>query len=198
MMECVSLFQVLLMNKQVHWRFRNSQTLAVVFRNALAQILGLQVTEIGYEVSQSGLGDLNNVGCIYLYDNAKGGAGFSLQFEDYLPEILQIAFDTLSNCDCSGACEKCLVSFDTQHDYGFLDRHRALEVLNQNVLDMFDLPSKIIENYGHGSTENVRRLLRSNVFDEVTKTLIRHRVTKSVCLRMVKIRTIGVFQLETT
>ena len=44
---------------------------------------------------------------IFIYDTAKGGAGYASQFNIHTEEILAQALKILENCSCQIACTKC-------------------------------------------------------------------------------------------
>ncbi|MCV6072125.1 DUF1998 domain-containing protein, partial [Escherichia coli] len=67
---------------------------------------------------------------IVLFDNAAGGAGFSIQASDYVVELLKGAKKIASSCNCDKACHRCLVDYSTQHVLDLLDRHKVTAYLN--------------------------------------------------------------------
>jgi len=112
-------------NDQLAW------TLAVVLRQALADVHGINAEEMGYTVKPSTLpGCKYPVAGIALFDKNGGGAGFSSAAPHYLKEILTTALDHL-DCDdnCDSACQSCLMGYDTRFHIDKLNRHVAIEYL---------------------------------------------------------------------
>jgi ATP-dependent helicase YprA (DUF1998 family) len=123
--------------------FVNDKNLAysvgVIFTKSLTEHLGIEETEIDFGIKR-----FNEYQTIFLYDTAKGGAGYSSQFSFYTKEILQNALDVLRNCDCQTACTKCLVDRSSQWHIENLDRHIAIEWLTDAVQN--ELPLDLQKN----------------------------------------------------
>lgn len=118
-------------------------TLAVVLRQALADIHGINANEMGYTVKPSKLADCNYpVAGIVLFDKSGGGAGFSSAAPRYIREMFENAQDHL-NCiaGCDSACQSCLMGYDTRFHIDLLNRHTALEYINM-ILPFMNLPSE--------------------------------------------------------
>lgn len=116
--------------------------IAVALRAALADRLGVEPQEIGWEVIPSrnpvsGAKELS----IALYDTASGGAGYVSRAIDAIPELLREARRQL-DCPrgCDRACHGCLLTFETQYDVAQLDRQAGLELLTDDCLAAFSLP----------------------------------------------------------
>lgn len=99
-------------------------TLGVIFTKSLAEFLGIEESELGFGVKQ-----YNGYQTIFIYDTAKGGAGYSSQFSLYTKEVIKNAYDILDNCKCEQACTKCLIDRSTQWHLEELDRNIAVEWL---------------------------------------------------------------------
>ncbi|MCB0745438.1 MAG: DUF1998 domain-containing protein, partial [Ignavibacteriae bacterium] len=95
-------------------------SLGVIFSKTLANYLAINENELGFGVKR-----YSNYRTIFIYDSAKGGAGYASQFAMYTEEILKEAFSVLYNCDCQAACTKCLVDRSTQWHLDKLDRELA-------------------------------------------------------------------------
>lgn len=95
-------------------------SLGVIFSKTLANYLAINENELGFGVKR-----YSNYRTIFIYDSAKGGAGYASQFAMYTEEILKEAFSVLYSCDCQAACTKCLVDRSTQWHLDKLDRHLA-------------------------------------------------------------------------
>ncbi len=103
---------------------RLAYSLGVIFTKVLADYLGIEEAELGFGIKR-----YKSYQTIFIYDTAKGGAGYASQFRIYTKEILEQALKDLDNCDCQAACTKCLVDRRTQWHIEDLDRHIALEWL---------------------------------------------------------------------
>ena len=119
-------------------------SLAVALRRALAQRLGVEEREIGCAVIPSRSGEGHPAFSLYLFDTASGGAGYVSQAVDWFPELFRQARGVLT-CPrgCDGACQGCLLTYDTQHHLDDLDRHRALSLLNETFFNALELPAAL-------------------------------------------------------
>ena len=108
-------------------------TLAVVLRQALADVHGINADEMGYTVKPSTLSDCNYpVASIVLYDKNGGGAGFSSAAPRYLRDMFLNALEHLDCTDnCDSACQSCLMGYDTRFHIDMLNRHVAIEYINK-------------------------------------------------------------------
>lgn len=119
-------------------------SLAVALRQALAESLGIDEREIGCFTVQGRTADDLPASSIMLYDTASGGAGYVTAAIGELPRLLQRAQDILQ-CprQCDTACHACLLSYDTQHHLDDLNRHPALELLDNRFLAALHLPAEL-------------------------------------------------------
>lgn len=124
-------------------------TLAVVLRQALADIHGINAEEMGYTVKASTLPGCNYpVACIALFDKSGGGAGFSSAAPVHISDMLVNAIKHLECADnCDSACQTCLMGYDTRFHIDLLNRHVAIEYLTKMLpyLDV-DAEAKILGN----------------------------------------------------
>src|SRR5262249_8768279 len=81
---------------------------------------------------------------LYLFDTAGGGAGYVSQAVDWFPELFRQAHSVLT-CPrgCDGACQGCLLTYDTQHHLDDLDRNRALSLLDDMFFKALELPATL-------------------------------------------------------
>ena len=107
-------------------------TLAVVLRQALASIHGIDISEIGYTVKPRTFDDKKNVATIVLFDRCEGGAGFSSIAGKYIKKMFKRAGEYLQCRDrCEAVCQSCLLGRDTQFHKNLLNRHSAIKYLEQ-------------------------------------------------------------------
>jgi DEAD/DEAH box helicase domain-containing protein len=114
-------------------------TLAVVLRQALADIHGINADEMGYTIKPSTLpGCSYSVAGIVLFDKCGGGAGFSSSAPRFIKEMFVRALEHL-NCveRCDSACQSCLMGYDTRFHMDVLNRHIAIEYIN-SILPYLD------------------------------------------------------------
>lgn len=124
-------------SKKIAW------TLAVVLRQALAEILGINIEELGYTVKPTKLPQCKyQVATIVLYDKSSGGAGFSSSAYRYFDELFSKARKYL-HCSCQGICQNCLLGYDTRFHAEYLDRTLALNFLSDEFIRLFALPESL-------------------------------------------------------
>jgi DEAD/DEAH box helicase domain-containing protein len=134
-------------NENSYMRHRQGEplpwTLAVVLRQALADIHGINADEIGYTVKPSMLPDCDYpVAGIVLFDKSGGGAGFSSAAPRYLRDMFLRALVHLDcSDDCDSACQSCLMGYDTRFHIDLLDRHVGIEYINL-ILPFMNLPTE--------------------------------------------------------
>lgn len=116
-------------------------SISVALRQALAETLGVVDREIGCASIPSRSATDAPARSIVLYDTASGGAGYVAATPAMLPRLMRRASEIL-NCsrDCDVACQGCLLTYDTQHELGRLDRKSALRLLDERLLDLLELP----------------------------------------------------------
>jgi ATP-dependent helicase YprA (DUF1998 family) len=114
-------------------------SLAVALREALAREMGIDVREIGWDVQPGVPRDGRR--SIFLFDMAEGGAGYVGAVPNLLPQLLRRAQQFLS-CPrgCDSACHACLLAYDTADFVEFLNRHRALEFVTDELVLSASLP----------------------------------------------------------
>lgn len=152
-----------------------SWTLAVALRQSLAKKLGINVEELGFGVKETKIEGSPSIYAIYIYDNGSGGAGFSSSAPQFLEDLFLEAKETLlCSSNCSGACEQCLLQYDTRKLSHLLNRHLALNYLSNELLNRISLPEneKIL---GNGST-----FCSENLFSELE--VIRNKNQSTISL----------------
>ena len=141
-------------------------SLGVIFSKSLAEYLAIEESELGFGVKQ-----YKNYQTIFIYDTAKGGAGYSSQFGLYIQEVLEKSYKILHHCDCEVACTKCLIDRNTQWHLENLNRKIALDWL------LFAKTNQIPENLSKYNND-IQPLL-SNISNEI-RSLQYHSGIKSL------------------
>jgi len=141
-----------------------AMTLAVALRLALAEILGVSASELGYATRPSKLQNGQAIRIIQLYDVISGGAGFASSAPLHVERLLKLMVRKLNCKHCETGCSECLLDSQTRHDHDTLDRQRALEWLGngfEHYVGLADADKLSLEDgqYEPGSLENVLRRL---------------------------------------
>ena len=101
-------------------------TLGVILTKSLSEYLAIEEGELGF-----GIKKYNGYQTIFIYDTAKGGAGYASQFRLYTEQILKNALSVLEKCECkSTGCTRCLIDRSTQWHIDDLDRIIAIDWLH--------------------------------------------------------------------
>jgi hypothetical protein len=103
-------------------------SLGVILTQKLAEKIGINTQEINF-----GIKKYRNYSSIFIYDTAKGGAGYSIRFNELKEEVINMSKAALENCQCEKACDKCLINRDSQWSIDKLDRQKALQWLNLEI-----------------------------------------------------------------
>lgn len=103
--------------------------LAVALREALARRLGIETDEMGLAVARRADETEARTVSLFLHDKASGGAGFSVQALELLPDLLS-EIERILDCavpECVSACPACVLTGDLSDDEAaILDRRTAL------------------------------------------------------------------------
>ena len=82
-----------------------------------------------------------------MYDSLSSGAGYAVNIQDNMSEILNKIESYLNKCDCESACFKCLKHYRNQYVHGYLDRFAALDFLywgrDGKIADELDFKSQV-------------------------------------------------------
>jgi DEAD/DEAH box helicase domain-containing protein len=114
-------------------------SLGVIITKSLAEYLAIEESELGF-----GIKKYRGYQTIFIYDTAKGGAGYASRLTIYINDILKQALLVLNNCGCDTACTRCLIDRSTQWHIEDLDRHVAIEWL-KSALD-YQLPKELVSD----------------------------------------------------
>lgn len=88
-------------------------SIAVALREAIAAELGVQTEELGCDCREIRV-DGNVASAIRVFDLRSGG--YTTQAAERLNDarLWQKVITRLNSCNCSHACQRCLLSFDTR------------------------------------------------------------------------------------
>jgi hypothetical protein len=113
-------------------------SLSVAIRSGIAEKLGVEVAELGCETKQIRLANGMVGQAIVLFD--RNASGYCSSVSDLLREVLLKAKEILSCASgCEGACQHCLLHFDTRFRMDDLNRHAALGFLTDRWLAEFQI-----------------------------------------------------------
>jgi len=117
-------------------------TIAVALRRAIAERLGIDISELGCDTKPIRDTDGRQTRVIQIFDQRSGGYA-NLVASD-LPGLLRAARRIL-DCEvgCESACQHCVLSFDTRFRTESLDRKMALEFLSSEWLAQIQLPNEM-------------------------------------------------------
>ncbi len=118
-------------------------SLGQVISKSLAVYLGIEEQEVDFGIKKYG-----GFSSIFLYDTAKGGAGYVSQCANFFDQVCIIALASLKGCTCRSACTKCLIDRGSQFHLEKLNRHNAIEWLERVVnLEIPQEISNFLTNY---------------------------------------------------
>ena len=137
-------------------------TIAVALRDELAQLLGVQVGELGCDVQETRSAADTRCQSLFIFD--KAAAGYATSFESRITQIFRNAAQRL-NCTkaCDSNCPNCVLDFDQRFEAGVLDRKAALRILTPAWLDMLKIPTEL-SYFGDSSTVEL-----SDIFSAVLR-----------------------------
>jgi superfamily II DNA/RNA helicase len=113
-------------------------SLGVILTQKLAEKLGINTQEINF-----GIKKYRNYSSIFIYDTVKGGAGYSIRFNELKEEVIDMSKTALENCKCDKACDKCLINRNSQWSIDKLNRQKALEWLKLEIHNRNQAPEHI-------------------------------------------------------
>ncbi|MEN8883686.1 MAG: DEAD/DEAH box helicase [Flavobacteriaceae bacterium] len=108
-------------------------TLGVSFTKSLASYIAIEENELGFSIKKH-----QNYSTLFIYDTAKGGAGYASQLKPNFEKVIKQSMQDLV-CTCDNACTSCLVDRKTQWNLEKLDRNVALEYLKW--ISDYELPT---------------------------------------------------------
>lgn len=114
-------------------------SIAVALREAIAASLGIQTEELGCDCHPIRV-EGRAARAIRVFDLRSGGYTTLAAEQLNNANLWQRVIERLNSCNCSHACQHCLLSFDTRFEADRLNRHAALEWINQTWLTGLALP----------------------------------------------------------
>ena len=127
-------------------------TLAIALRFALAEILGVSPSEIGYATRPKRLGEEGSALVLQLFDTASGGAGFASAAGNVVMPVLRRMAEKLDCDHCETGCSQCLLDTQTRIDHHRMHRTRAQEWLGDVAHEFVD----DCRRHDAGSSANTR------------------------------------------
>lgn len=117
-------------------------SIAVALREAIAASLGIQTEELGCDCHPIRV-EGRTARAIRVFDLRSGGYTTLAAEQLNDANLWQRVIERLDRCNCSHACQHCLLSFDTRFEADRLNRHAALEWINQTWLTGLALPAPL-------------------------------------------------------
>ncbi|PUB77910.1 MAG: hypothetical protein DBO99_09095 [gamma proteobacterium symbiont of Ctena orbiculata] len=134
-------------------------TLSVAIRDSLAELIGVQASELGCDIKPAR--PESNAVCqsILIFD--RYAAGYASSAERFLADLFRLVHDRLQcPADCDSACPSCVLDYDQRFITDRLDRHGALEVISSSWLNQMQLPEELAF-FGLGSRLEYKKLLEA-------------------------------------
>ncbi len=150
-----------------------AMTLTVALRAALAEILGVSASELGYATRPSKLPSGQPIRVLQLFDVISGGAGFATSAPLHVERLLRGMVERLHCKHCETGCSECLLDSQTRHNHDKLDRQAALDWLDSDFIHHVGLTTEnklsfADGQYAPGSIESVLRRLINEGAERVT------------------------------
>ncbi|RLP54977.1 MAG: DEAD/DEAH box helicase [Ketobacter sp.] len=142
-------------------------TIVVALRFAVAGILGVTASELGYNVKPVKLKEGSVALVMQIYDSISGGAGFATTAPLHIETVMRKMISHLQCDHCESSCNECLLDTQTRHDYDRINRLLALQWLeDSDFLNHIGLPESekllIDANYSPGTLEDgIRRAINA-------------------------------------
>ena len=142
-------------------------SLGVILSRKLAEYLGINDQEISFGIKR-----YPSYSSIFIFDTAKGGAGYSTLFINYSEDILDSSYFALNECNCEKACTTCLIDRNSQWHLNNLDRNKAIKWLELEREFRSEVPEALLT-----ILPGTKRVT-SNLLSEVTQVLSNPEIQK--------------------
>ncbi|MEG2993546.1 MAG: DEAD/DEAH box helicase [Bacilli bacterium] len=106
--------------EEVHENSRNRKYITYIESMAFTIKSSAMMTTMSSDEDIStgtGASQRKGEGLIYIYDNYKGGLGYSKKIYNYIGEIVQNAIKLVSNCSCRDGCSACVGDYNLDKRY---------------------------------------------------------------------------------
>ena len=117
-------------------------SISVALREAIAAEAGVQAEELGCDSHPIKV-DGQPARAIRVFDLRSGGYTTQTAVRMNDASLWQRVITRLESCNCTHACQRCLLSFDTRFEADRLDRHAALAWVNPGWLASLALPAEL-------------------------------------------------------
>ena len=121
-------------------------TMGVALVNAIASALGIKNDEISF-----GYKKYQDFTSIFIFDKAKGGAGYARKASMMLDRLFGIIKNQLNGCSCSKACPQCLIDHNTQWHEEWLDKNKVLQWISMYEKAKASVPTTISSLFAPGT-----------------------------------------------
>lgn len=131
-------------------------TLAVALRDSMAELLGVQATELGCDVKEAKPEAGIKCQSILIYD--RFAAGYASSADRFIDRVFGMTRKRLDcSADCDSACPHCILDFDQRFAADSLDRQAGLDLLTDQWLSAMVLPDEMAY-FGSASHPEYKRL----------------------------------------
>jgi superfamily II DNA/RNA helicase len=143
-----------------------ANTLAVAFRNTIAEELGVQANELGASVEHVKNEDGEYTYSLFIFD--ENNAGYCSNIESIIDAVFGQLISNL-DCDrhCDSACPSCLLDFEHRHELDSLNRVEALKFFTHQWIGAYKLPDEY--SFFGNSSEIENKSLNEAVYLEAKK-----------------------------
>lgn len=119
-----------------------SVTIAVALRDALAELIGVQSSELGCDAREAVAEVGGRCHSIFIFD--RFAAGYASSAEKFLSQMFHKAVRLL-DCPkkCDSCCPNCVLDFDQRFQANLLDRKAALRILGDAWMKQLRLPEEL-------------------------------------------------------
>ena len=118
-----------------------ANTLAVALRDALAELIGVQASELACDTKPVKMDDGSKCQSIILFD--RNAAGYASSVDRFIDQLFHKARKRLQcPADCDSVCPHCVLDFDQRFAAELMDRHVALTLLDEKWLNAMSLPDE--------------------------------------------------------
>ncbi|MBF2761573.1 MAG: DEAD/DEAH box helicase [Ectothiorhodospiraceae bacterium AqS1] len=134
-------------------------TLSVAIRDSLADLIGVQASELGCDIKPARTESNMMCHSIVIFD--RHAAGYASSAERFLPELFRSVHKRLQcSANCDSACPSCILDYDQRFITDRLDRHSALNIISSSWLAQMQLPNELAF-HGESSKIEHKKLIQS-------------------------------------